>query len=83
MNKRCIRVLNLPNRIPDSDIDLAAKAYGITGSKACVENLLATIDMNRLTTCLAVTVRWCNTNKHQKTWEIFRKIYKKTFGTEV
>ena len=83
MNKRCIRVLNLPNRIPDDDIDLAAKAYGITGSKACVENLLKSIDMNRLTTCLAVTVRWCNTNKHQKTWEVFRKIYKKTFGTEV
>ena len=83
LDQRCIRVLNLPNRIPDDDIDLAAKTYGITGSKACVENLLKSIDMNRLTTCLAVTVRWCNTNKHQKTWEIFRKIYKKTFGTEV
>ena len=87
MNKRCIRVLNLPNRIPEADVDLAAKSYGIGGSKACVENLLATIDMNRLTTCLAVTVRWCNgenrkKEKHPKNWESFRSVYKATFGEE-
>lgn len=88
MSKRCIRVLDLPRRIPEDDIDLAAEAYGITGSKGCVENLLATIDMNRLTACLAVTARWCNgenkrREKHPKNWESFRSVYKSTFGTEV
>lgn len=88
MDQRCIRITKLPNRIPEEDIDLAAAAYGITGPKSGVENLLATIRMNRLTTCLAVTARWCNgenkrREKHPKNWESFRSVYKSTFGTEV
>ena len=87
MDQRCIRIQKLPNRIPDADIDMAAEVYGIKGPKACCENLLATIRMNRLTTCLALTARWCNGDnprkqKHPLTWESFRQIYKATFGGE-
>ena len=59
LDQRCQRVVMLPNRIPMDDIMLAAGAYGITGSTACVESLLASIKMNRLTSCLALTASWC------------------------
>ena len=84
LDHRCIRVTKLPNQIPGEDIDLAAKAYGITGNKACVENILKGIRMNRLTTCLNMTASWCAGNnktkmKHPKTWESFKAVYKSTF----
>lgn len=84
LDHRCIRVTKLPNQIPGEDIDLAAKAYGITGNKACVENILKGIRMNRLTTCLNMTASWCAGNNktkqtHPKTWESFKAVYKSTF----
>ena len=63
---------------------VAAEAYGITGSTASVEAILSSIRMNRLTSCLALTASWCNGNnrakqKHPKTWESFRAVYKSQF----
>ena len=63
---------------------MAAEAYGITGSTASVEAILSSIRMNRLTSCLALTASWCNGNnrakqKHPKTWESFRAVYKSQF----
>lgn len=82
-DQRCIRVVNLPNVIPEEDIDLVAAAYGISGSKACVESLLKTIRMNRLTTCLKITVAWCRKKNKPLNWESFKTIYKSTFEEEI
>lgn len=82
-DQRCIRVVNLPNNIPEEDIDLAAQAYGITGSKTGVESLLKTIRMNRLTTCLTITVAWCRKKNKPLNWESFKTIYKSTFEEEI
>ena len=84
LDQRCIRVLKLPNALPMEDIELAASAYGISGSMKPVENILRTIRMNRLTTILTMTASWCNGNnktrtKHPKTWESFAAVYKATF----
>ena len=84
IDQRCQRVMNLPNRIPHEDIELAAKAYGIGGSTACVENILANIRMNRFTSCLALTASWCAGNnkskqKHPLNWESFRAVYRSQF----
>jgi hypothetical protein len=84
LDQRCQRVVMLPNRIPMDDIMLAAGAYGITGSTACVESLLASIKMNRLTSCLALTASWCGGNnkskqKHPLNWESFRAVYRSQF----
>ena len=70
--------------IPMEDVELAASAYGISGSMKPVENILRTIRMNRLTTILTMTASWCNGNnktrtKHPKTWESFAAVYKATF----
>lgn len=84
IDERCQRVMTLPNRLPLEDILLAAEAYGIKGSTACVDALLDRIKMNRLTSCLALTASWCNGNnyakeKHPKNWESFRAVYKAQF----
>ncbi len=84
IDQRCQRVMNLPNRIPMEDIELAAKAYGIGGSPACVESILSSIRMNRLTSCLALTASWCAGNnkskqKHPLNWESFRAVYRSQF----
>ena len=84
IDERCQRVMTLPSKLPIEDIILAAEAYGIKGSTACVEGLLAKIKMNRLTSCLALTASWCNGNnhakeKHPKNWESFRAVYKAQF----
>ena len=88
IDQRCQRVMNLPNRIPMEDIELAAKAYGISGSTACVESILSSIRMNRLTSCLALTASWCAGNnkskqRHPRTWESFRAVYRSQFDEEV
>lgn len=88
IDQRCQRVMNLPTRLPKEDIVLAAEAYGIKGSTACVDGILATIRMNRLTSCLALTASYCNGNnrlkqKHPKTWESFRTVYKSQFEEAV
>ena len=85
IDQRCQRVMNLPTRIPREDIELAARAYGIGGSTACVENILSDIRMNRLTSCLALTASWCAGNnksheKHPLNWESFRAVYRSTLG---
>ena len=84
IDQRCQRVMNLPTRLPMEDIVLATEAYGITGSTATVAGILASIRMNRLTSCLALTASWCSGNnktkqKHPKTWESFRTVYKSQF----
>lgn len=84
IDQRCIRVKQLPNRIPMEDIVLAGAAYGIKGDFGKAENILATIRMNRLTACLTMTASWCDGNnrdkaKHPKTWESFAKVYKGAF----
>lgn len=84
IDERCQRVMTLPNRLPLEDILLAAEAYGIKGSTACVDALLDRIKMNRLTSCLALAASWCNGNnyakeKHPKNWESFRAVYKAQF----
>ena len=84
IDQRCIRIKNLPNRIPLDDIRLAGEAYGITGAFGKAENILMTIRMNRLTACLTMTSAWCDGNntkkqKHPKTWESFAAVYKATF----
>lgn len=88
IDQRCQRVMNLPTRIPREDIELAARAYGIGGSTACVENILSDIRMNHLTSCLALTVSWCAGNnksheKHPLNWESFRAVYRYQLGEEV
>ncbi len=84
IEQRCQRTVVLPNRIPHEDIELAARAYGIGGSTACVENILSDIRMNRLTSCLALTASWCAGNnkskqKHPLNWESFRAVYRSQF----
>jgi DNA transposition AAA+ family ATPase len=84
IDERCQRVMTLPNKLPLEDVILAAKEYGISGSTACVDGLLATIRMNRLTSCLALTASWCSGNnrakeKHPKNWESFKAVYKAQF----
>jgi DNA transposition AAA+ family ATPase len=84
IDQRCQRVMNLPTKLPHEDILLAAESYGIAGSTACVDGILATIRMNRLTSCLALTASWCSGNnkskaKHPKNWESFRTVYKAQF----
>jgi len=84
IDQRCQRVMNLPNRIPLEDIEMAAEAYGISGSTACVDNILSQIRMNRLTSCLALTANWCNGNnksgkRHPLNWESFRAVYRSQF----
>jgi DNA transposition AAA+ family ATPase len=84
IDQRCQRKVTLPNRIPMEDIMLAAEAYGLSGSAACVESLLSTIRMNRLTSCLALTASWCAGNnkskqKHPLNWESFRAVYRSQF----
>ena len=84
IDQRCQRIVTLPNRIPMEDIMLAAEAYGLSGSPACVESLLSTIRMNRLTSCLALTASWCAGNnkskqKHPLNWESFRAVYRSQF----
>ena len=84
IDQRCQRIVTLPNRIPMDDIMLAAEAYGLSGSAACVESLLSTIRMNRLTSCLALTASWCAGNnkskqKHPLNWESFRAVYRSQF----
>jgi hypothetical protein len=74
----------LPIRLPIEDVLLAGEAYGIAGSTASVEGLLATIRMNRLTSCLALTASWCSGHnrqrqKHPKNWDSFRTVYKAQF----
>ena len=74
----------IPGKVRDFLVRMAAEAYGITGSTASVEAILSSIRMNRLTSCLALTASWCNGNnrakqKHPKTWESFRAVYKSQF----
>lgn len=84
MVHRCQKTVILPNRLSMEDICLAAKAYGIGGSTACVEAILSNIRMNRLTSCLALTASWCAGNnrskqKHPLNWESFRAVYRSQF----
>jgi hypothetical protein len=84
IDQRCQRVVRLPNRLPAEDIRLAAAAYGISGPSGCVESLLATIRMNRLVSCLALTASWCAGNNrarepHPLNWESFRAVYRSQF----
>lgn len=84
LDHRCIRVAKLPDSLPMADILLAGETYGIQGDWRVCENILKGIRMNRLTTCLTMTVSWCNGNnkrkeRHPKTWESFAKVYKATF----
>lgn len=84
IDQRCIRVKQLPNRIPVEDVMLAGAAYGITGGVEKAEAILQTIRMNRLTACLTMTASWCDGNnrkreRHPKTWESFVAVYKATF----
>ena len=74
------------DRIHDAQMKgrLAAEAYGISGDSGCGEALLATIRMNRLTSCLALTASWCAGNnrsrqKHPLNWESFRAVYRSQF----
>ena len=88
IDQRCIRIKNLPGRIPLDDIRLAGEAYGIGGDFGKAENILLTIRMNRLTTCLTMTAAWCDGNnakkvRHPKTWDSFAAVYKATFEGEV
>ena len=84
LDQRCQRIVNLPNRLPIDDVMLAAEAYGIKGSPDCVESLLSTIRMNRLTSCLALTASWCAGNnksreKHPLNWKSFLAVYRSQF----
>lgn len=84
IDQRCIRVKQLPNRIPMDDVVLAGQAYGITGDFGKAENILASIKMNRLTACLTMTASWCDGNNrkkelHPKTWDSFAAVYKGQF----
>ena len=84
LDQRCQRVMSLPTRLPAEDVLLAAKAYGIEGPTACVDALLQSIRMNRLTSCLALTASWCAGNnkskqRHPLNWESFRAVYRAQF----
>ena len=88
LDQRCIRVLKLPNAVPMEDVILAGQVYGIKGSTKPVENLLRNIRMNRLTTILAMTEKWCSgmnksKQKHPLNWESFAHVYNSTFEVEV
>lgn len=88
LDQRCIRVLRLPNAVPMDDIVLAGATYGIKGSTKTVENLLRNVRMNRLTTILAMTEKWCagmnkSKQKHPLNWESFAQVYNATFEGEV
>ena len=88
LDQRCIRVLKLPNAVPMEDVVLAGQVYGIKGSTKPVENLLRNIRMNRLTTILAMTEKWCSgmnksKQKHPLNWESFAQVYNATFEGEV
>lgn len=87
IDHRCQRVVNLPQRLPLEDIVLAAEAYGISGPTDCVDALLSTIRMNRLTSCLALTASWCAGNnkrreRHPLDWDSFRRVYRSQFMGE-
>ena len=84
LDHRCQRVASLPSRLPLEDALMAGEAYGITGPTDGVEALLATVRMNRLTSCLALTASWCAGNnksrqRHPLTWESFKAVYKSQF----
>lgn len=84
LDQRCQRIANLPQRLPIEDVILAGRAYGITGPLDGVANLLSTIRMNRLVSCLALTANWCMGNNrsktpHPKTWASFKAVYKSQF----
>ena len=67
---------------PDLEHDYGHGKY--ENLSAAVEALLATIRMNRLTSCLALTASWCAGNnrsrqKHPLNWESFRAVYRSQF----
>ena len=80
MDQRCQRKVVLPDRLPDSDIALAAAAYGFPAPDGSVRNLLATIRMNHLCACLDMASAVAQKRETEKSWDIFAAVYRKNFG---
>ena len=79
-DQRCIRKLELPNRLPASDIALAAAAYGFPPPDGSVSDILAGLRMNRLCAVLNMSASAANKRGDARTWDLFARVYNKNFG---
>lgn len=78
-DQRCIRRLELPNRLPASDIALTADAYGFPPPDNSVENILGGIRMNRLCVVFQMASALARKKGMKKSWELFSAVYDKNF----
>lgn len=81
--QRCIKVLSLPNRLPDTDIILTAKTYGFPEPPETYMIGLRELRMNRLTVALNLASDVAAKRDQPKTWELFAATLKAAFGKDI
>lgn len=82
-NQRCIKVTELPVRLPDSDFDKTFRAYGFPEPDGDTLAVIRTMRMNRLTTSLKMASDLASEKGLEKTLELFVKTVRTAFGREV
>ncbi len=82
-NQRCIKVTELPVRLPDSDFDKTFKAYGFPVPDGDTLAVIRNMRMNRLTTSLKMASDLASEKGLEKTLELFVKTVHTAFGKEV
>ncbi len=82
-NQRCIKILALPNRLPDADIVLTAKAHGFPPPPEAYLCGLREMRMNRLTVALNLASDVAAKRGVERSWELFASVLKSTFGKDI
>lgn len=72
IRERAIKYTRLPNRLPDDDIRLVAKAYGMPDVPDDVLPLLRELRMNRLVKTLALAGHLARKRQRPIDWNLFR-----------
>ena len=82
-NQRCIKVSELPVRLPDSDFDKTFLAYDFPAPDGDTLAMIRSMRMNRLTTCLKMASDVANEKQLARTLDLFVKTVRTAFGKDV
>lgn len=73
--ERCIKRLDLPDRLPDADILLVAKSYALPAPDDTTMTLLRTLRMNRLCKILILAGNYASKRDETLAWTHFHAAY--------
>ncbi len=82
-NQRCIKVAELPARLPDSDFAKTFRAYRFPEPDGDTLVLIRNMRMNRLTTSLKMAADVANEKGLERTLDLFIKTVRTAFGKDV